>query len=80
MGSAMHQYQLILNSSPYFHSLCAASAQSAHLVPLLPGSGGCLAFAVNEVIKRTTTITLITNHICLRTSLEGKYQLHPSVK
>lgn len=75
----MHQYRLVLKSSSYFHGFCAASAQSAHPVPLLPGTSGCLASAVNEVIKRTTTITLVTNHICLWRSLEGKYRLYQSV-
>lgn len=75
----MHQYQLVLKSRSYYHSFHAASAQSVHPVPLLPGTSGCLAFDVNEVIKRTTTITLVTNHMCLRTSLEGKYRLYQSV-
>ena len=75
----MHQYQLVLKSSSYFHSFCAASAQSAYPVPLLPGTSGCLAFAVHEVIKRTTTITLVMNRICLQTSLERKYWLYQSV-
>lgn len=53
--SEMHQYWWALKSSSYFHSFCAALALSAHPIPLLPGTSGCLGFAANEVIKRTTS-------------------------
>lgn len=55
----MHQYWWASKSSSYFHSFCAALALSAHPIPLLPGTSGCLGFAANEIIRRTTTSPLL---------------------